>query len=80
MDSTYSGAVAAELRAAMGRAQVGVTDLAHLSGMTVKTVSRTLNGHRDISVEELVKLSQALHADAGTVIATATATHQTEAA
>lgn len=57
---TYAAAVAAEVRAEMGRKQVTATHLATRTDIPSATLSRRLNGRSAFTVEELHRISAVL--------------------
>lgn len=60
--------IAAQLRSAIAMQKMLKKDLAEKSGIPVISLSRYLNGHRDIPVTQLVAICNALGLDAGTVL------------
>jgi len=52
--------VAGEVRAAMARKRVTVTDLAEATGVSRRHMTRLLNGQATLDVEQLARISQAL--------------------
>lgn len=52
--------IASEIRAEMGRANVGTTDVSEKTGINRKRLSSTLNSHREPTMSELVEIGAAL--------------------
>lgn len=52
--------IASEIRAEMGRANVGTTDVAEKTGINRKRLSSTINSHREPTMSELVEIGAAL--------------------
>lgn len=71
MMNQYRTTIAAELRAAAARAQVTNTELSTRTGIKSRTLARTLNGQRGISVEEFATITKALNADPAEILSTA---------
>ena len=60
--------IAAEIRAEAARQGIGTADLAEKTGLAYKTVSRKMNGHSGITVEDLFKFADALNVPASALI------------
>lgn len=60
MDENLTQALAAVLRAEQGSQNVTARELAERTGFAEVSISRWLNGHRDLNTEKLEKLAAAL--------------------
>lgn len=67
-EAKASQSIAAQLRATVAVKGILKKDLAEQSGLAVNTLSRYLNGHRDIPVSAFMQICQALELDPGTVL------------
>lgn len=67
-ESKASQSIAAQLRAVIAAKGVLKKDLADKSGLAVNTLSRYLNGHRDIPVSVFMEMCQVLEVDPGTIL------------
>jgi transcriptional regulator with XRE-family HTH domain len=65
MDTTYSAAVAAEVRAEVARQQLGQQELAIRLGWSQPTLSRRLTGAAVFSTEEIEQLAEVLGVPVG---------------
>lgn len=61
-------AVAAEVRAQLGRKNMSKAELAKRTGLSPQSISRKLDGERAISVEELVLIAKALEVSASALL------------
>lgn len=64
-------AVAAELRAELGRQKLSMREFSRRSSLPLTTLQRTLSGKRAIDVDELFEICDWLEVDAGDLIARA---------
>lgn len=64
----YAGAVAVQLRAELAGSPLTATQLAVHIGVDRVTLSRYLNGHRDIPIPVFLDIVRALGLDAGHVL------------
>lgn len=64
-----TAALAAAIRAEMGRKRVMGSQLARESGVPISTLRKTLKGERAIDYEELSKIAAALRVRASTLVA-----------
>ncbi|WP_082123951.1 helix-turn-helix transcriptional regulator [Arthrobacter sp. YC-RL1] len=67
-ESKTSQSIAAQLRAVVAVKGILKKDLAEKSGLAVNTLSRYLNGHRDIPVSAFMQICQALGVDPGALL------------
>lgn len=67
-ESKASQSIAAQLRAVVAVKGVLKKELAERSGLAVNTLSRYLNGHRDIPVSAFMQICQALDIDPGALL------------
>lgn len=67
-ESKTSQSIAAQLRAVVAVNGILKKDLAEKSGLAVNTLSRYLNGHRDIPVSAFMQICQALGVDPGALL------------
>lgn len=58
--TTDYAAVVAEVRAQMGREQIGNNQLAEMTGLTTSTMSRRMSGTQPFTVPELITVCRAL--------------------
>lgn len=70
---TYSAALAAEVRAALGRAGLRQSHLATATGISRAVLSRKLSGRQAISADELLVIAEALGVKASDLMAQAEA-------
>lgn len=66
-------AVAAEVRASLGRKGWSQADLAEASGVSTASLSRKMRAERSFTVEELVAIAAALDIEAGRLLTLAVA-------
>ncbi|MDN6428427.1 MAG: helix-turn-helix transcriptional regulator [Propionibacterium sp.] len=52
--------IASEIRAEMGRRNVGPSEIAESTGINRKRISNTINSHREPTLTELVEIGEAL--------------------
>ena len=56
--------IESEIRAEMGRKRLGPSEIADKTGINRKRISNSINGHRDLTVTELVSISAAMQVPA----------------
>lgn len=71
--TTYSDALAAEVRAGLGRAHLSQTDLAAAIGVSPATMSRKLTGQHPFNTDELERIAAHLRVSPSSLLAAAEA-------
>lgn len=67
-ENLITASIAAQLRASIAEQNVLKKDLAERSGLSLVTLSRYLNGHRDIPVPAFMAICSLLGVDAGSIV------------
>jgi transcriptional regulator with XRE-family HTH domain len=67
-EAKASQSIAAQLRAVVAVQGILKKDLAEKSGVAVNTLSRYLNGHRDIPVPAFMQICKSLGVDPGVLL------------